>query len=111
MGNSRARVDVTILRGLGAPFSQSGDRVINQLRLKVQNRSDEPRKLSVGIVNFPEAQLVAPELPLEVAPAGRAEASFFVIAPRSALHGSRPVRLRIGDEVFTYTLLGPQGDD
>lgn len=111
MGNSSAGVDVTILRGLGAPFSQNGDRVINQLRLKVQNRSSEPRKLSVDLVDFPEARLVAAELPLAVGPSGRAEASFFVVAPRSALHGRRPVRLRIGDEVFTYTLLGPQGDD
>jgi cytochrome c oxidase accessory protein FixG len=115
VGSSRARVDVTILRGLGAPFSQSGDRVINQLRLKVQNRSNEARKLSVSVVSFPEATLIAPELPLAVAPSGRAEASFFITAPRSALRGSRSVQLRVGDatgsELVTYTLLGPQGDD
>lgn len=111
VANSRASVDVTILRGLGAPFSVSGDRVINQLRLKVQNRSDEPRRLSVTVVDFPEAQLVAAELPLAVEASGRAEARFFITAPRAALRGSRRVGLRVGDEIFTYTLLGPQGDE
>jgi cytochrome c oxidase accessory protein FixG len=111
LGNSSVRVDVTILRGLGAPFSVSGDRVINQLRLKVQNRSEEPLRLSVSIVDFAEAQLVAPELPLAVEPSGRGEANFFVTAPRSMLRVSRPIKLRVGDEIFTYTLLGPQGED
>ena len=114
VGSSRPTAEVTILRGLGAPFTESGDEVVNQLRLKVRNRSEAPRSFAVELTNFPEAKLVAPELPLRVLPSEQGTASFFVVAPKSALHGSRRVQLRIGDklasELVTYTLLGPEGD-
>jgi cytochrome c oxidase accessory protein FixG len=113
-GERRPQAEVTILRGLGAPFSVTGQQVVNQLRLKVRNRSEQPRRFDVRIVDLPEAQLIAPELPLQVAPSEQAAASFFVTAPLGALHGSKRVRLRVGDEqqfeTVEYTLLGPQGD-
>jgi polyferredoxin len=111
-GSSRPSAEVTILRGLGAPFSVSGNEVVNQLRLKVRNRGEKPRTFSVTLTDMPEAKLVAPELPLLVAPSEQGAASFFVLAPRSALHGSRHVHLRVGDanasDVVSYTLLGPE---
>ncbi len=114
VGRARPTAEITILRGLGAPFSVSGDDVVNQLRLKVTNRAEKPRNFNVTIVGMPEAKLVAAELPLRLAPSEQATASFFVMAPRSALHGSRHVQLRVGDalaaEVVSYTLLGPEGD-
>jgi len=115
VGRARPSAEVTILRGLGAPFSVTGDDVVNQLRLKVTNRSDKPRNFSVTVVDFPQAKLVAAELPLRLAPSDQGTASFFVMTPRSALHGSRHVQLRVGDatsaELVSYTLLGPEGDN
>lgn len=106
--------EITVLRGVGAPFSVSGDDVVNQLRLKVQNRSERTRRFSVAVRGLPEAKLVAPELPLVVAPGEQKTVSFFVLTPRRQLHGSRAVQLRIGDEqeasLVRYTLLGPEGD-
>ena len=104
--------EITLLRGLGAPFSENGDQVINQLRLKVHNRTDEPRSFSVTLLDMPSAKVVAPELPLLVAPSQQAVANFFVMVPRSELHASRRIQLRIGDahdsQLVTYTLLGPE---
>lgn len=114
LGGARPSAEVTILRGLGAPFSVSGDEVVNQLRLKVRNRGETPREFDVRLLGMPEAKLVAPELPLRLAPSEQGSVSFFVMAPRSALHGSRHVQLRVGDktssELVNYTLLGPEGD-
>lgn len=114
LGGSRNPAEITILRGLGAPFSVSGHEVINQLRLKVRNRSEAPSAFDVTVIGVPEARLVAPELPLNVPASEQAVASFFVILPRTALHGSRRIELRIGSgqswQVVPYTLLGPEGD-
>jgi cytochrome c oxidase accessory protein FixG len=114
IGRARPTAEVTILRGLGAPFSVSGDEVVNQLRLKVRNRSEKTRDFSVEILDLPEAKLVAPELPLHIAPGEQASANFFVMAPKNAVRGSHHVKLRVGEpsaaEVVSYTLLGPEGD-
>jgi cytochrome c oxidase accessory protein FixG len=114
VGRARPSAEVTILRGLGAPFTVSGDDVVNQLRLKVTNRAEKSGKFGVTIIGMPEARLVAAELPLHLAPSEQGTASFFVMAPRSALHGSRHIQLRVGDsknaELVSYTLLGPEGD-
>lgn len=114
MGSSRPNAEVTILRGLGAPFNVSGSDVVNQLRLKVQNRADKTRSFGVTLLALPEAKVVAAELPLRVAPSEQASANFFVVAPRALLRGSRQVQLRVGDErdseIVPYTLLGPEGD-
>ena len=112
VGGKPSTSELTLLRGLGAPFSESGDDVVNQLRLKVHNRTDNRRSFSVTLLGMPSAKVVAPELPLVVAPGQQAVANFFVVAPRSELHGSRRVQLRIGDaqdsQLVTYTLLGPE---
>ncbi len=114
MGTRRPSAEITLLRGLGAPFAETPDGVVNQLRLKVENRSDQRRSFAVQLVDFPQAAVVAPELPLSVEPSARAEVSFFVIAPRALLRGSRRVQLSVSDgqvrELVGYTLLGPQGD-
>jgi hypothetical protein len=115
LGGSPQRAEVTVLRGLGAPFSVSGDEVVNQLRLKVRNRSEARKSFDVELLDMPEAKVVAPELPLVVPASEQAAASFFVVAPRSALHGSRPIQLRVGSgkdsQLVRYTLLGPETGD
>jgi cytochrome c oxidase accessory protein FixG len=114
LGGNQPQAEVTILRGLGAPFTVSGDEVVNQLRLKVRNRSEAEGTFNVELLGMPEAKIVAPELPLIIPAAEQAAASFFVVAPRSALQGSRRVQLRVGSgksaQVVSYTLLGPERD-
>ncbi len=114
LGGKPPSSEITILRGLGAPFTESGDQVINQLRLKVQNRSSEEEKFSVEIVGLPSARVVAPELPLKVPASEQGAASFFVVMPRAELKGSRPIQLRVTDgqvsRLVPYTLLGPQSE-
>lgn len=114
LGGQRSAAEITILRGLGAPFSVSGDEVVNQLRLKVRNRSPGPSAFDVDVVDMPQARLVAPELPLNVPASEQAVANFFVIVPRAAVNGTRRVELRVGSgqswQVVPYTLLGPEGD-
>ena len=108
-----AAADVTILRGLGAPFLQNGDEVINQLRLKVHNRSDERRAYRVEILGAPEAKVVAPELPLALPAGEQGAVSFFVVMPRAGLRGQKRVQVRVTDghesHLVPYTLLGPEG--
>ncbi|RYZ02428.1 MAG: cytochrome c oxidase accessory protein CcoG [Myxococcales bacterium] len=114
VGKRRPEAEVTVLRGVGAPFSVTGQQVVNQLRLKVTNRSEESRRFSVRLIDFPDARVIAPELPLLVAPTEQGAASFFVAVPADAIRGARHVRLRVGDEhefqTVEYTLMGPQGD-
>ena len=113
LGGRQPGAEVTVLRGLGAPFSLSGDDVVNQLRLKAVNRGEAKISLGVQLVDFPQGRVVAPELPLELEPSAQGSASFFVIAPRAALSGSRRIQLRVGQgpdaRLVDYTLLGPQG--
>jgi cytochrome c oxidase accessory protein FixG len=114
LGRSSPTAEVTILRGLGAPFQVNGDDVVNQLRLKVRNRSEKSASFGLVLVGMPEARVVAAELPLVVPASEQAVANVFVVAPRSVLHGSRHVQLRVGEgaqaQLVPYTLLGPEGD-
>lgn len=114
VGSNRKASEITVLRGLGLPFTESGDQVVNQLRLKVRNRGAAQGSFGVEIVDFAGAKLVAPELPLVVAPSEQREVSFFVVAPRAELHGSRAIKLRVSDgktsQLVPYKLLGPEGE-
>jgi cytochrome c oxidase accessory protein FixG len=112
---ARETADVTVLRGGGSPFTElPGDRVANQIRVKVVNRSDRPQRYGVALVDVPEATVVAPELPLPVEPGRSKTTTLFVTLPRSALPaGERRVAFRVtdGDALDTtreYVLLGPR---
>ena len=115
VGQTRTASEVTILRGIGAPFSQSGSDVVNQLRLKVQNRSDKPQVYTLELLGVPGSKLVAPELPLSVPAGEQAAANLFIIAPSSSISGRRPVQLKVAathepSQLLSYTLLGPEGN-
>src|SRR6188768_895177 len=106
--------DVTILRGIGAPFSENGPQVVNQIRIKVQNRTGSAQRYHVELADLPRAQLISPEDPLPVAAGEQRTTSVFVLLPRSEfVHGRRPVRFRVSDghdyrSEFPYQLLGPE---
>ncbi|HVZ31787.1 MAG TPA: 4Fe-4S dicluster domain-containing protein, partial [Polyangiaceae bacterium] len=110
----RREPEVTLLRGIGAPFEMRGDHVENQIRIKIQNRSDQMASYQLSISGVPEAELIAPENPFSIPADGRATTSVFVLLPASALpHGSRDVQFGISDgkglELHVpYRLLGPE---
>jgi cytochrome c oxidase accessory protein FixG len=106
--------DLTLLRGLGAPFTRlpSGE-ISNQLRLKVANRSDDARSYRLEVVSPDGLGLIAPENPLTVAAGATEMTAAFITAPESAFVGGEiTVTLRVSDgvdfdEERQYRLLGP----
>jgi cytochrome c oxidase accessory protein FixG len=108
--------DVTLLRGLGAPFQvlPSGE-VSNQIRIKIANRSNQERDYGFEIVEPGGLTLVAPENPLSVAAGDTQMTAAFINAPPAAFAGGElAIVLRVGDGVdferrLAYRLLGPAG--
>ena len=106
--------EVTILRGIGAPFSESGTEVVNQIRIKVRNRSNAAHSYHVELADLDAARLIAPEDPLLVPAGEQRTTSVFVMAQRSVFsHAARAVHFRITDAhgyraEFPYELLGPE---
>jgi cytochrome c oxidase accessory protein FixG len=113
-GRPGPELDVTVLRGIGAPFQVTDGLVQNQIRFKLRNRSDAAQAYSIELAEPAGLRLVAPQLPLHVAAGAQEETSVFVLAPRAAFsNGARAVRFRITDEhgleiVQDYKLLGPK---
>ena len=111
---TRGDAEVTLLRGLGAPYTIAEDgAVVNQVRIRVSNRGREPRAYAIVIEGAPEAKMVAPQNPLPV-PAGEIRTtSLFVLLPPAAFDdGRRPVIVRIHDggrfrAERDYLLVGP----
>ncbi len=112
-GGSQRSAEVTILRGLGAPFVQDERGVRNQIRVKIQNRGGEARRFKIDLLGPSEAQLIAPENPLEISSGGLRETSVFVVAPTSVFTaGSRKINFKISDgadfeQIVPYKLVGP----
>jgi len=108
--------DVTLLRGLGAPFTilPSGD-VSNQIRIKIANRAPEERSYLIELDAAEDLTMIAPENPLTVAPGETEMTGAFITAPTSAFAGGEAaVTLTISDGLdFTkelqYRILGPAG--
>ena len=111
----KPKADVTILRGIGAPFSENAGSAVNQIRIKVQNRAETAREYRLELVAPAGARLIAPENPLRVPGGEQASTSVFVSLPNSAFQaGRREARFRISDgqgyvNEVAYQLLGPQG--
>lgn len=114
VGSRIGGADVTILRGIGAPFVEQPDGIQNQIRVKIENRTGDKQRYQILILDAPDAKLIAPENPLPVRAGSHESTSVFVIAPRESFHdGQRPVRFQITDESgfqkeVSYKLLGPR---
>ena len=106
--------DVTLLRGLGAPFTilPSGE-VSNQIRIKIANRASEERSYLIELDAAEDLTMIAPENPLTVAAGETEMTGAFITAPTSAFAGGEvAVALTISDGVdfskeLQYRLLGP----
>jgi polyferredoxin len=112
---TRAPADVTVLRGLGAPYVVEADgRVANQLRIKITNRSAVAQQYTIAIDSIEAGAMIAPRNPLTVAAGATEQTDIFVMLPRSAFHiGERRIVVRVGDgaaygERIPYRLVGPQ---
>ncbi len=111
----REPVDVTVLRGLGTPFSllPSGE-VSNQIRIKIVNRRGSDQRYRIELGDAAGLRLVAPDNPLAVGAGKTATATVFVTARRDAFDdGRRDVRFLISDATgfstaAPYRLLGPK---
>jgi cytochrome c oxidase accessory protein FixG len=113
-GSARKAAEVTVLRGIGAPFTQRNDDVIGELRVKVRNRGDSARRYQLSLVASPPVQLIAPENPLDVAAGAQRTTAVFAVAPRSSFaRGLRSVLVRVSDQQgfsidVPYRLVGPE---
>ena len=110
----KSTADVTLLRGIGAPFTilPSGE-ISNQIRIKIANRSPEERSYLIELIADSDVVLIAPENPLIVAAGDTQMTGAFVTGPPSAFGGGETtVTIRIGDGVdfsrqLDYRILGP----
>lgn len=123
-GSERRGVDVTLLRGIGAPFVIQEDGVRNQLRVKLENRSAADEEYSLEIAFGSEgaksatdvgAKVVIPENPVFVKAKARRTTTLFLVTPPELFENGRtPIIVRITGadgqaQVFPYHLIGPNG--
>ncbi len=112
-GSRQGSADVTVLRGIGAPYVVQAEGVQNQIRIKIENRGEADRSYRIKLEDAPGAKLIAPENPLRVAKGTHETTTVFVIAPQASFHeGKRRVKFEIADEAgfeteVGYKLLGP----
>jgi cytochrome c oxidase accessory protein FixG len=112
---TRSPADVTLLGGLGAPFTTeaNGD-VVNQVRIKIANRTGEDHEYTIAYMDEPGARLIAPENPVRVAAGHNLTTTVFVVQPADRFAGGeRRVRFRLSDGAefsreFAWRLLGPE---
>jgi cytochrome c oxidase accessory protein FixG len=113
LGARGQSAEVTVLRGLGAPFELNGADVTGALRIKIQNRSDVARKYAIEVVASPPLKLIAPENPVEVAPGAQRTTTVFTVSSASSfVAGTRPIQVVVADgDGFSanvpYRLVGP----
>src|SRR5690606_4654730 len=74
-GGQRSDTDVTILRGIGAPFVLEGDTVRNQVRVKIESRSSDTEVFLIEVLRNEQAMrplsetnatVIIPENPMSV---------------------------------------------
>jgi cytochrome c oxidase accessory protein FixG len=117
VGSRIGGADVTVLRGIGAPFVVQPNGIQNQVRIKVENRTDADHRYEIQLEHSEGLTLIAPENPLPVSRGSRQSTSIFVIAPRDRfVHGELPIVVRVNDgagfeQKVAYKLLGPKEED
>jgi cytochrome c oxidase accessory protein FixG len=113
-GRERAEAaEVTVLRGIGAPFIEQSQSIRNQLRVKVRNRTDLEQTYTIRLEGAANSEMIAPENPLHVGAGQQATTSLFVLSPRDLFTaGKRHIELVIStpdgfESHVEYHLLGP----
>jgi cytochrome c oxidase accessory protein FixG len=116
----KSPVDVTLLRGIDAPFREEADgRIANQVRIKIGNRRGTAQEFTIAVEGLEtgtaagSATIIAPESPMTLAAGESRSTSIFIILPRSAfVNGERAVDITVTDaggyvDRQRYRLLGP----
>lgn len=115
VGGDRNTHEVTVLRGIGAPYTVDEDQIRNQLRIKIHNRSEAEADFRIRLSGLPEGNLIIPQNPLRVEAGDQITTTLFVEAPTSVfVRGKRDVTLSVStdsgfEEELPYKLLGPFG--
>lgn len=112
--STKATADVTLLRGVGDPFTVSADgRVVNQVRLRIANRCRADQQYRIDVAAAEGATVIVPVNPFPVARGHTETTSFFVSLPDAAFAGGEPIiTIRISDggtfdDTYQWRLLGP----
>jgi cytochrome c oxidase accessory protein FixG len=111
----RTGADVTVLRGIGAPYQIEADgRVANQIRVKITNRSRADQAYRIEVKGADDGTVIVPQNPFAVG-AGRTDVSpMFILLPDGAFpSGERTVQITVSDgqgytSTTSYRLVGPQ---
>jgi len=104
---NKETADVTVLRGLGAPFTEEADGTIaNQVRIKIANRGGADARYTITLDGANGGRVISPENPLVVAEGSTRETSIFVVLPRAGFaNGERAVTITVSDGArFTTTV-------
>jgi cytochrome c oxidase accessory protein FixG len=111
----RTPADITVMRGMGAPFAVEADgRVANQLRVKITNRDPQTHAYTVALEGVEPGAMIAPQNPISVGPGRTQTLDLFVMLPVTEFHnGERRVTVHISDgagytDTVIYRLVGPQ---
>jgi cytochrome c oxidase accessory protein FixG len=112
----RTGTEVSVDRLSGPSFVELPDgRVSAEVRIKIENESDEPRKYFFALVDGRAGELRSALPAWQVAPHKSIDVPLFVDTARTSfVHGKLPVRIRIDDDggfekIVAVTLLGPDG--
>lgn len=110
----RGAADITILRGLGRPFTEMQDGQIgNQVRIKIVNRTDKTASYTIAVSGASGAKVLPEEDPIVVLPGEAKTVPALVTVPETLFErGACMVELTIGDgaafsESVDYRLMGP----
>lgn len=111
----KTTVDVTVLRGLGSPFTVSPEgEVTNQVRIKITNRTDRPASYRVDALPGVPARLIMDQEAVVLAGGESRTSNVLIVTPASVFRqGVCDIQLRISDgprelHVVEYRLLGPR---
>jgi cytochrome c oxidase accessory protein FixG len=108
-------LEVTLLRGSGAPYAQQADgTILHQVRFKLVNRAARQRHVHFELRGADDARLVTAMDPFPLQPDAMGTVSVFVFTPAYGFSdGRRAVAFELSDgsgwhERFDWELLGPQ---
>jgi cytochrome c oxidase accessory protein FixG len=111
-GGKQSDLEVTVLRGTGAPFVVDPTGVRNQLQVRVRNRTGEAQTCAVSL-DTERLILMAPQNPFTVDASDLATTTVFVTAPPELVEsGVLPIVVRVqcgsATQAVPYKLLGPK---
>lgn len=109
----RTNADITVLRGIGAPFVVLQDGTIqNTLRVRIHNHSGKDKRYQVELTRAAGFQLVAPSNPIPVKGGELRTEGLFLLGKAAAIGKKREIGVTVDDgeglkTQLSFQLLGP----